>query len=179
MATAEMIRTARAILRDFTNGYVAEGIEAGELDYNEAVAEAETMFLEDEEFKAAAAYELLHSMVPALIAQKIRGNRDLLPTARGAVTGKRIDKTARERLADRMESVGHGKYLSLLEMTRPQLRHVLDERKTRVAGELREIKFLTDLVKLYPDNDTPLKNIAAHRLDAVIKEHLDPPEPAE
>lgn len=179
MATAEIaqlpeVRDVRAILREFVKEFVHDSLADGEIVSAQAVDAAEQAFLRDEEFAVAAVRDAIRAIVPMLIREQVKREPEWLETARGAISGKRLDKTARERFGAMFESVAPGRYKSLLTMRKPELAGVLSERKTRVATELRHIKGLTELHKALPDNDTAVGDLPAQRLQSILRDYFEP-----
>lgn len=181
MATAAVtelpaVRDVRAILREFVNEFIAESIESGEVITQEAIDAAEERFTSDEEFTAAAVRDAIRAIVPDIVNSQVKRTGAWLTTERGAISNKRHEKTAREKLAAIFESVGPGRHKTLNVMVRPEILHALGERKTRVATELRRIKGLTEIVKVLPDDETPAGNLPAHTLSRILKEYFEPGE---
>lgn len=169
------VRPVRVILNEFIDEYI-DG--ADEIAADELIAEAEQRFTTDDEFAAAAARDILATLIPVLLRNRIGRRRDVLETARGGIKRARLEQTARERLAQVFESVD-GRYRNLLTMRRPELRSVIADRKTQVAGELRWIKGLRAFEKALPDDTTPLASLPSQRLDEIWQEHFAHSEPGE
>jgi hypothetical protein len=181
MATATVTelsttRDVRAILREFVREFISESAASGEVLTQEAIALAETQFVHDDEFAEAAVRDAIRAIIPALLREQVKRDPKWLETERGAISGKKLEKTAKERLAQMFESVGPGHYKSLIQLRRPEIAAVLEERKTRVATELRHIEGLTAIHKLLPDDDTPVGNLRGHTLQRILTEYFEPGE---
>jgi hypothetical protein len=157
--------TVRTLLREFVSEYLDDQDTVTTADI---VAAARERFADDDEFLDAAAAALLELLVPEIVHDVARSRR----TTWGAISEER-EATAKQRLAAIFES-HDGAYQSLLTMRRPEIQLVIDERRVRIAGELRYIGGLEACVKALPDDRTPLGRLAESKLAKIWTDHFEP-----
>jgi hypothetical protein len=176
VAHLPQVRDVVVILREFVRPAVAEAAEGGDVDIAEIVELAERHFAGDEELMTAAVRDAIRAIVPDIVRMVVKRTPDLVPVERGAISGKRLEKTSRERLASMFESLGDGHYRSVLTMRGPELDAVIADRESQVAGQVRQITVLKALRQALPNDTTPVSKIPASKLNAILSSYFEPGE---
>ena len=165
MATAERVRTARQIVRDFLREVLDDN---DEVDTVEMVSLVRKRFQHDNEFHKALMMEALPVIVSTELEAVVRGLRDVRLSADG-------DARAKEIAALMFEQVGPGRRKSLLAMTRPDLFYAANEREHMAAGLLKWATFERELAKgMRNDSQTVGERFTDTQFETIWRSHFEP-----
>lgn len=177
MAVTVQTRSLLQYLSDF----VKEATEqSDEFALSDLIEEAESRFIDDDEFREAAVRDAVRQLLPQVVREIVRGRRGMLETAAGAVRASRIEKTARERLASIFESPHRdGHFVNALALRKPDIALLVDNYDVQIRGLHRAREGWAALARLLPNNSVTVGDLPSAKLDRVWREHFAPIEPAE
>lgn len=165
------IRSLHAILREFVT-HVVEGED--EINSQEVVAYAYRRFAGDEEFKAAAVRDVIATVVPEILRDVIMAmRRDVVRTPQGAVSRKKIDLTARERLSSVFEGTGKG-YKTFLALRKRELLNLNERDERDINTRLQWVGLRGDFAERMDDVRTVGDTFSSVELDVVWRRHFEP-----
>lgn len=167
------IRPLRSILREFIE-HVVEGED--EIDRDELIAYALRRFDGDAEFAAAAARDVIPVAVPQLLTEIIRHRRtEMIATPRGAVSRRKVELTAREKLGRVFEATGMG-YRSFLLLRKKDLLTLNARDEREVETRLVWVAFRSELASRMDDIRPVGDAFTSVELDGVWRKHFVEPK---
>lgn len=160
------------ILREWLREEIAAaGDEAIVTDV--VIAQAEQRFLEDDDFRAAAAAFAVRDLLPEILRRLLCADRRIELGGEHVTRGD-LEGRAATRYSSWRESVDERMWKPLTTLTRPELIAVAKSREKRAAGELRRALFLRDLSeRLDNDTDTVGERFTSQELDTAWRRRRD------
>lgn len=163
-------RALRAILREFIVN-VVDGED--EINQDELVAYATKRFADDDEFARAAARDVLPVVVPEVLRKVMHERKDsVVKTSTGYISKAKIEKTAREKLANIWEGSGSG-YKCILAMRKPHLLALNERDEKQIETMSKWIGLRADLAEKL-DAMQIVGDLPSSVLDSLWKKHIEP-----
>ncbi len=170
MSVAEITRAPQSILRDWVRGLVDDG--ESELSVALLLPRAQEQFARDPEF----AHALVVAVLPGLLSEAVRKTlgveRQAVKIGLSTITQEALDELVVAKLSRWFENSHNSTHTSLMELTRPEIRYAVEQRKQQVRGHILAVKFLEELAAgLRSDKQTIGERYSESQLVAIARKY--------
>lgn len=163
--------SVRTLLRE----WVEEQIHSeGGYSVSDLITRAELQFTGDEEFTGALLRDGLAVLVPLVANEVTTNDAAFVRTASGSVNREGLEARSKEMMARIFLSLGDGRKVSLLSLTKPELRTAIDLRRPAWDTEGKTLDALEEIYSGLPNSKITVGEcLSEDRLAQIWKKHFN------